>query len=287
MIQKSQDWKDTAVVVAYDDSDGWYDHRAAKITNGSSNAAVDTAMCGGVAASGRLHRPLRTRPAAAAAGDLALREGELRRPPPDRAGLDPSVHRGQLEGRPDRRLLLRHPGGLAQAPVQLQAAAHHPAAAEVERRGQEGEGGVHPLVPPLRRRVLVDRRGWILLQERDEFPAIDPEKWGLVGGHVDDGEDVEAAAYRELLEETGVRLSPGTLQPWRTIQVFHAAYGSDDRMHVYAAPIDAHRRGHRLRRRAADRVRGAGGRPRPGPDGVRLDRGPGVPRLAPLRQHDA
>ena len=83
--------------------------------------------------------------------------------------------------------------------------------------------------------VLVDRLGRILLQERDEFPAIDPEKWGLVGGHVDDGEDVEVAAYRELLEETGVRLSPGTLQPWRTIQVFHAAYGSDDRMHVYAA----------------------------------------------------
>jgi 8-oxo-dGTP diphosphatase len=86
--------------------------------------------------------------------------------------------------------------------------------------------------------VLVDRRGRILLQERDEFPAIDPEKWGLVGGHVDGGEDVEAAAYRELLEETGVRLSPGTLQPWRTIQVFHAAYGSDDRMHVYAAPTE-------------------------------------------------
>ena len=84
--------------------------------------------------------------------------------------------------------------------------------------------------------VLVDRRGWILLQERDEFPAIDPEKWGLVGGHVDDGEDVEAAAYRELLEETGVRLAPGTLQSWQTIEVFHPAYGTNDRMHVYAAP---------------------------------------------------
>ena len=34
--------------------------------------------------------------------------------------------------------------------------------------------------------VLVDRRGWILLQERDEHPRIDPEKWGLAGGHVDD-----------------------------------------------------------------------------------------------------
>jgi 8-oxo-dGTP pyrophosphatase MutT (NUDIX family) len=84
--------------------------------------------------------------------------------------------------------------------------------------------------------VLVDRRGRILLQERDEFPAIDPEKWGLVGGHVDDGEDVEVAAYRELFEETGVRLPAGTLQAWDTIEVFHAAYGTNDRMHVYAAP---------------------------------------------------
>jgi 8-oxo-dGTP diphosphatase len=86
--------------------------------------------------------------------------------------------------------------------------------------------------------ILVDRRGWILLQERDEFPAIDPEKWGLVGGHVDDGEDVEVAAYRELLEETGVRLTPGTLQPWDSFRVFHAAYDSLDRMHVYAAPTE-------------------------------------------------
>jgi 8-oxo-dGTP pyrophosphatase MutT (NUDIX family) len=86
--------------------------------------------------------------------------------------------------------------------------------------------------------ILVDRRGWILLQERDEFPAIDPEKWGMVGGHVEDGEDVEVAAYRELLEETGVRLAPGTLEHWRSIGVFHEAYGTDDLMHVFAAPTD-------------------------------------------------
>ena len=86
--------------------------------------------------------------------------------------------------------------------------------------------------------ILVDRRGWILLQERDEFPVIDPEKWGLVGGHVEPDEDVEVAAHRELLEETGVRLPAGTLRPWQAIAVFHAAYGSQDRMHVYAAPTD-------------------------------------------------
>ncbi len=54
--------------------------------------------------------------------------------------------------------------------------------------------------------VLVDRRGWLLLQERDEHPRIDPETWGLAGGHVEEGEEFEAAAYRELEEETGVRL---------------------------------------------------------------------------------
>ena len=57
--------------------------------------------------------------------------------------------------------------------------------------------------------ALVDRRGWLLLQERDEHPVIDPEKWGFPGGGVEDGETFEAAAYRELEEETGVRLEGG------------------------------------------------------------------------------
>jgi len=34
-IQKSPQWKDTAIVLAYDDSDGWYDHKYAKPQNGS------------------------------------------------------------------------------------------------------------------------------------------------------------------------------------------------------------------------------------------------------------
>ena len=36
-IQKSPQWKDTAIVVAYDDSDGWYDHAYAKPLNGSTD----------------------------------------------------------------------------------------------------------------------------------------------------------------------------------------------------------------------------------------------------------
>ena len=87
--------------------------------------------------------------------------------------------------------------------------------------------------------ILVDRRGWILLQERDEFPRIDPEKWGLAGGHVDPGEDFEPAAHRELEEETGVRLPVGALRLFREFVVDHReAYGTWDVMQVFVASTD-------------------------------------------------
>jgi 8-oxo-dGTP pyrophosphatase MutT (NUDIX family) len=86
--------------------------------------------------------------------------------------------------------------------------------------------------------LLVDRRGWVLLQERDEHPVIDPEKWGLVGGHVEDGEEFEPAAYRELEEETGLVLPPGTLRLFREVQVWHEAYGTLDTTQVWYAGAD-------------------------------------------------
>jgi phospholipase C len=39
-LQKSPAWKSTAVVVAYDDSDGWYDHVTSKVLNGSKDTTV-------------------------------------------------------------------------------------------------------------------------------------------------------------------------------------------------------------------------------------------------------
>jgi phospholipase C len=56
-IEKSKYWPSTAIVITYDDSDGWYDHQAPTIINGSSDAntsstnsaQVDTAMCAEVA----------------------------------------------------------------------------------------------------------------------------------------------------------------------------------------------------------------------------------------------
>lgn len=86
--------------------------------------------------------------------------------------------------------------------------------------------------------LLVDAEGRILLQERDEHAPIDPERWGLSGGHLEPGEDPEAGSYREVEEETRVRLEPGTLELFESFDVFHPRYGSVDRVHVYVARVD-------------------------------------------------
>ncbi len=85
--------------------------------------------------------------------------------------------------------------------------------------------------------ALVDPRGWLLLQERDEHPEIDPEKWGFPGGRVEADEDFETAAYRELAEETGVELGGG-LELVERFTVFHAHSGTDDQFHLFAAHVD-------------------------------------------------
>jgi 8-oxo-dGTP diphosphatase len=84
--------------------------------------------------------------------------------------------------------------------------------------------------------ALVDRHGRILLQERDEHPVIDPEKWGFPGGGVEEGETSEAAAYRELAEETGVRLEGG-LQLFDEFVCTYEELG-DCPVTVYACRVD-------------------------------------------------
>ena len=48
-LEKTKDWNSTAVIIAYDDSDGWYDHQMSPITNQSAtadDALTDTGECG-------------------------------------------------------------------------------------------------------------------------------------------------------------------------------------------------------------------------------------------------
>ena len=42
--------------------------------------------------------------------------------------------------------------------------------------------------------VLVDERGWLLLQERDEGAPTAPDQWSLVGGSVEAGEQPTSRA---------------------------------------------------------------------------------------------
>ncbi|WP_243064850.1 phospholipase C [Humibacter sp. RRB41] len=50
-IEQSPEWSSTAIVINYDDSDGWYDHVAPTILNGSKDAANDSAICSTATAS--------------------------------------------------------------------------------------------------------------------------------------------------------------------------------------------------------------------------------------------
>jgi phospholipase C len=48
-IEQSPYWKSTAVIITYDDSDGWYDHAIPPVINGSDDTTVgDTAVCSSV-----------------------------------------------------------------------------------------------------------------------------------------------------------------------------------------------------------------------------------------------
>jgi phospholipase C len=52
-LQQSRDWKDMAILIAYDDSDGWYDHVLAPIVN-QSNDANNDALLGSIGLCGTI-----------------------------------------------------------------------------------------------------------------------------------------------------------------------------------------------------------------------------------------
>lgn len=61
-------------------------------------------------------------------------------------------------------------------------------------------GSTRILVPGAR--VVIKRHdGYVLMQHRSDFDV-----WGIPGGNAEEGEDLQSAATRETMEETGVRI---------------------------------------------------------------------------------
>jgi phospholipase C len=71
-VQNSKFWEDTAIVILYDDSDGWYDHQMPPIVNPSLNPDVDVLNAPGKCNLGlQQGRPTRTLPLNGAFGQPA------------------------------------------------------------------------------------------------------------------------------------------------------------------------------------------------------------------------
>ena len=108
-VEKSPYWKDTAIIIAYDDSDGWYDHVMPPIVKRSAIPGIDALNGAGKCGD-------------AGAGAYPGRCGYGPRLPllvvspyarvnfvdhsADRPDLDHALHRGQLGAGPDRRPVL-------------------------------------------------------------------------------------------------------------------------------------------------------------------------------------
>ncbi len=67
--------------------------------------------------------------------------------------------------------------------------------------------------------LIEDAEGRLLMQLRDDREGIHwPGRWGLVGGGVEPGEDLETTALREIEEEIGIGLGPGLLVPFGKVR---------------------------------------------------------------------
>ena len=85
--------------------------------------------------------------------------------------------------------------------------------------------------------LLVDDHGRILMQEKDDEAPHGANQWFVPGGYVEYGEEFESAAYREIAEETGLALRPGTLALWREEVV--SRDGEQLRYQLWAGPTAA------------------------------------------------
>ena len=84
---------------------------------------------------------------------------------------------------------------------------------------------------------LVDPRGHVLLQHRDEHAPQAPNQWGLVGGHVEPGEDFDTACTARSSRRPASAPAPVTWCSGRTPSS-STPTGAAVHYRVYAGRVD-------------------------------------------------
>lgn len=86
--------------------------------------------------------------------------------------------------------------------------------------------------------MLVDRSGAILLQHRDGNAPVSPNQWTVPGGRVEPGETPEAAARREVHEETGLVVD-AIQHYWSGPRPHEEGFPHTVTVHAFYAPTEA------------------------------------------------
>jgi 8-oxo-dGTP diphosphatase len=100
-----------------------------------------------------------------------------------------------------------------------------------------------PHVPERRRATLVflvDPAGRLLLQLRDAHAPVGANQWSVPGGGVEAGEEPEAGARREVLEETGLQVAGPLVLFWQRTRPSSLQLGALTDWFVYCAPTTAY-----------------------------------------------
>lgn len=63
--------------------------------------------------------------------------------------------------------------------------------------------------------IISNKSNEVLLQHRDHHAPTHPNKWGLWGGRIEEGETPKAALVRELKEELDIEIHEDSLIPFR------------------------------------------------------------------------
>ena len=87
--------------------------------------------------------------------------------------------------------------------------------------------------------IVINDDGHILLQARGPNAPTSPGQWSLPGGGIEPGESAEEAAFRELLEETGLQLENPLSPFWHGLLPSVSTPGQYNEWHVFIAQTHA------------------------------------------------